>query len=206
VDTLKTVFVVGLLGVVLYGAYALLSKKEGTPPPEVVGLTENLDDLSAPEVDLGPSLTPGLPDTELASYGNLSVDVDASPTDVQIPSYEQEPKKPVVIGGIIQGATGIGGPPVVALLLSRGEDPATTRGNIVVMMSSMVIIALPFLWIYGLISARSLILGSFAAPIYLLATYLGFRYFQTGGSGIYRTMALLILALTAISTLVIGFL
>jgi hypothetical protein len=102
VDTLKTVFVVGLLGVVLYGAYALLSKKEGTPPPEVVGLTENLDDLSAPEVDLGPSLTPGLPDTELASYGNLSVDVDASPTDVQIPSYEQEPKKPVVIGGIIQ--------------------------------------------------------------------------------------------------------
>lgn len=110
-----------------------------------------------------------------------------------------------IVGGIIQGAAGIGGPPVVALLLSRGEDPATTRGNIVVMMSSMVIIALPFLWIYGLISARTLILGGFAAPIYLLATYLGSRYFRTGGSGIYRAMALLILALTAISTLVIGF-
>jgi lipoprotein-anchoring transpeptidase ErfK/SrfK len=56
VDTLKTVFVVGLLGVVLYGAYSFLSKEEATPPPEVVDLNKELDDLSAPEIDLGPSL------------------------------------------------------------------------------------------------------------------------------------------------------
>jgi len=109
-----------------------------------------------------------------------------------------------IIGGIIQGAAGIGGPPLVALLLSRGDDPATTRGNIVVMMSSMVIVALPFLWIYGLISVRSLILGGFAAPVYLLATYLGSRYFRTSGSGIYRTVALAVLALTAITTLALS--
>lgn len=109
-----------------------------------------------------------------------------------------------IVGGIIQGAAGIGGPPLVALLLSRGDDPATTRGNIVVMMSSMVIVALPFLWIYGLISVRSLILGGFAAPVYLLATYLGSRYFRTSGSGIYRTVALAVLALTAITTLALS--
>ncbi|MDA0305893.1 MAG: sulfite exporter TauE/SafE family protein [Proteobacteria bacterium] len=107
-----------------------------------------------------------------------------------------------VIGGIIQGAAGIGGPPVVTLLLSRGNDPDTTRGNIVVMMSSMVLIALPFLWIYGLISVRTLILGGLCAPVYLLATYLGSRYFRTGGSDMYRVIALSILALTAASTLI----
>ncbi len=106
-----------------------------------------------------------------------------------------------VVGGIIQGAAGIGGPPVVTLLLSRGDDTATTRGNIVVMMSSMVIIALPFLWIYELISVRTLILGGLCAPVYLLATYLGSRYFRTGGSDMYRVVALSILALTAASTL-----
>jgi len=106
-----------------------------------------------------------------------------------------------VVGGIIQGAAGIGGPPVVTLLLSRGDDLATTRGNIVVMMSSMVIIALPFLWIYELISVRTLILGGLCAPVYLLATYLGSRYFRTGGSDMYRIVALSILALTAASTL-----
>jgi len=106
-----------------------------------------------------------------------------------------------IVGGIIQGAAGIGGPPLVALLLSRGDDPTTTRGNIVVMMSSMVLVALPILWIYGLISVRALILGGLAAPVYLLATYLGSRYFRTGGSDIYRIVALSILALTAVSTL-----
>lgn len=110
-----------------------------------------------------------------------------------------------VVGGIIQGMAGIGGPPIVALLLSRGDGPDTTRGNVVVMTSSLIIASIPVFWFFGLISARSLILGGLAAPIYLLATYLGSRYFRTGGSGIYRGMALLILALTAISTLALGF-
>lgn len=109
-----------------------------------------------------------------------------------------------IVGGVIQGAAGIGGPPIVALLMSRGDDADTTRGNVVVMMSSLVIAALPLLWIYGLISARSLVLGGLAAPIYLLATYLGSRYFRTGGSRFYRLVALIILAATAIVTLALS--
>jgi len=106
------------------------------------------------------------------------------------------------IGGVVQGATGMGGPPIVALLLSRPDGPDTTRGNIVVMMSSLVIAALPTLWFYGLMSPKSLILGGFAAPVYVLATYLGSRYFRTGGDRFYRIVALAILALTAVTTLI----
>jgi len=110
-----------------------------------------------------------------------------------------------VFGGIVQGMAGVGGPPIVALLLSRKEDPETTRGNIVVMMSSFTISAIMVYWAFGLISVRSLILGGCAAPMYMSAAYLGSRYFRTGGSGIFRTIALLILALTALGTLVLSF-
>ncbi len=110
-----------------------------------------------------------------------------------------------IIGGVVQGMAGVGGPPIVALLLSRKDDPETTRGNIVVMMSSLIICAIMMYWAFGLISVRSLVLGGCAAPIYLSAAYLGSRFFRTGGSGFFRSIALLILALTAISTLVLSF-
>lgn len=110
-----------------------------------------------------------------------------------------------VIGGILQGMAGVGGPPIVALLLSRREDPDTTRGNVVVMMSCLIFSAILVLWAFGLVTPRSLILGGLSAPIYLFAAYLGSLFFKTGGSGLYRTVALLILALTAISTLVLSF-
>ncbi|NQV83227.1 MAG: sulfite exporter TauE/SafE family protein [Rhodospirillales bacterium] len=110
-----------------------------------------------------------------------------------------------IVGGLIQGLAGVGGPPIVALLLSRKENPETTRGNIVVMMSSLITSAIIVYWAIGLISARALILGGCAAPIYMSAAYFGSLYFSTGGSGIFRNIALLILALTAISTLVLSF-
>ena len=80
-DTLKTVFVVGLLGVVLYFAYTFLSKEEPSPPPEVADLTEDLDKLTAPDVDLGPSLAPGSPDYQPVINATLS---DESQDSVQV--------------------------------------------------------------------------------------------------------------------------
>jgi uncharacterized membrane protein YfcA len=110
-----------------------------------------------------------------------------------------------VVSGVIQGAASIGGPPVVTLLLSRGDAPDTTRANVVIMMSSLILASIPVFLAYGLMSVRFLILGGLAAPLYMLAAYLNSRYFKIGGSGIYRTVAILILGLTAISTLVLSF-
>ena len=110
-----------------------------------------------------------------------------------------------IIGGIIHGMSAVGGPPVVAFLTARKDAPVTTRGNVVVIMSLLVLSGILGYWAFGLITVQSLVLGGFAAPIYMLATYLGSRYFRTGGSGIYRTMTLLVLALTSISTLFLSF-
>jgi uncharacterized protein len=59
-----------------------------------------------------------------------------------------------VIGGILQGMAGVGGPPIVALLLSRREDPDTTRGNVVVMMSCLIFSAILMFWVFGLVIRR----------------------------------------------------
>ena len=102
-DTLKTVFVVGLLGVVLYFAYTFLSKEEGSPPPEVADLTEDLDDLSAPKIDLGPSLSPDSEDYQSRMQAELldsSADSSNDPPEVGIPSYEQADEQADGGGGV----------------------------------------------------------------------------------------------------------
>ena len=42
-----------------------------------------------------------------------------------------------VIGGFVQGAAGMGGPPLVTVLMSLPNNAKTTRGNIVIALSSM---------------------------------------------------------------------
>ena len=104
-DTLKTVFVVGLLGVVLYFAYTFLSKEEGSPPPEVADLTENSDELSAPEIDLGPSLSPDSNEYQPVMRAELSNESDGGDSpEVQTPSY-QKPDSQGSVGGISGGDT-----------------------------------------------------------------------------------------------------
>lgn len=87
-DTLKTVFVVGLLGVVLYFAYTFLSKEEPTPPPEVADLTEEIDDFSPPEVDLGPSLSPDSYGGGPSATAQLSAESSGESPEVEVQTYE----------------------------------------------------------------------------------------------------------------------
>jgi uncharacterized membrane protein YfcA len=106
------------------------------------------------------------------------------------------------IGGFFQGATGIGGPPIVALLMSRDETPATTRGNILIMMGSLITVSLPAQYFYGLFEPPVVILSLCLAPVYVLSTYTGTRLFRFSGGRHFRRGAMALLAATAIATLI----
>ncbi len=106
------------------------------------------------------------------------------------------------VGGLVQGATGVGGPPIVAILLSRNDPVSTTRGNVLMMMGLLSLASLPVQWSYGLVTAEVLWLGLLTGPLYVLATFVGSRFFNRGGSRFYRVGALAILAVTALSTLI----
>ena len=106
------------------------------------------------------------------------------------------------ISGFVQGSVGVGGPPLVALALSKADPPDTTRGNIVALLAAIVIIAWPTLWAYGLFT-RDIIAATLAGiPLYVGAIWLGSRVFHGGGRGIHRTASLWLLVAIALATLV----
>lgn len=104
------------------------------------------------------------------------------------------------VGGLIQGSTGVGGPPVAAALLARGEPAAATRANVVAVMSAMIGLSLGIFALYGLIDRQALVIGLLAAPVCVLGTWAGSAAFARGGGRGHRAVALGMIAITATAT------
>ena len=109
-----------------------------------------------------------------------------------------------VAGGLVQGSAGIGGPPVVAVALSRPGEPRQQRANVLGVMTVVSIASyLPF-WYHGLLGPPVLLLGCSLIPFNFVATWLGSRYFSRRGQGHYRSSALLVLAAVGIGALLLA--
>lgn len=106
-----------------------------------------------------------------------------------------------VVGGILQGATGIGGPPVVIALMSRGDDIETVRANVFTVMSAMIGISIASFWWFGLLTPRVLLFGCLSAPFCLAGTMLGARTFRTTASEYFNHFAMGLLVVLASITL-----
>lgn len=104
-------------------------------------------------------------------------------------------------GGLVQGVAGIGGPPVVAIALARAGPPERQRGNVLAVMTAIVLASIPPLLAYGLLTQEAFVLGLLLLPLYFVATWVGSRYFSAGGSQHYRKAALLMLAVIGLTTL-----
>lgn len=99
-----------------------------------------------------------------------------------------------IASGLIQGSAGMGGPPVVAVALSRpNEDPRMQRANVLALTTAVALSSLPPLLYYGLITRRAIFLGLLMVPIYSGATALGNRHFSLGGARYFRKAALIVL-------------
>jgi uncharacterized protein len=104
-------------------------------------------------------------------------------------------------GGLIQGAAGIGGPPVVAVALSRGGSPKQQRANVLALMTAIASASLLPLWYLGVLTQPAVIAGVLLFPLYIAATWFGSRHFSRGGHRHFRRAALVMLAVIAIATL-----
>jgi uncharacterized membrane protein YfcA len=120
---------------------------------------------------------------------------------------EGEVSRPVLVGagvagGLIQGTAGIGGPPVVAVALSRPGTPVQQRGNVLALMTAISISSLLPLLYYGLFTRQSIAIGLLLLPIYGGSILLGSRYFARGGQRHYRNAALIMLGFIGTATLI----
>jgi len=106
------------------------------------------------------------------------------------------------ISGIMQGATGMGGPPYVTVLLSKNDSDEVARANILVITSGLVISAIMSLYYFGLFTKDILFTGAITAPIYVFATYIGTRFFNFSGNKYYRNSSLIALGIVGVATLI----
>ena len=109
-----------------------------------------------------------------------------------------------LVGGLVQGAAGIGGPPVVAIALSRAGSPERQRGNVLAVMTVIALCSLLSLYYFGLVTAQAVRIGLTLLPIYLAFSWIGSRYFSSGGRNYFRSAALAMLALISVTSLVVA--
>jgi uncharacterized membrane protein YfcA len=106
------------------------------------------------------------------------------------------------ISGLMQGATGMGGPPYVTVLLSKNDSDEVARANILVITSGLVISAIMSLYYFGLFTKDILFTGAITAPVYVFATYIGTRFFNFSGNKYYRNSSLVALGIVGVATLI----
>lgn len=106
-----------------------------------------------------------------------------------------------IISGLMQGLTGMGGPPFATLILSKGDSDKVTRGNILIMSSGIVISAVVSMYYFNLFYKELILTGIITSPIYIIASFIGSRYFNLSGKKYFRIFSLITLALIGIVTL-----
>ena len=117
--------------------------------------------------------------------------------------------RPVLIlagaaGGLVQGVAGVGGPPVVAIALSRPGSPTEQRGNVLALMTAISLASLAPLSFFGLFTREAVVLGLVLLPVYGAAILVGSRYFSGGGKRHFRHAAIGLLLVIGVITFVIA--
>lgn len=109
-----------------------------------------------------------------------------------------------IAAGFIQGSAGVGGPPAVAVALTRPGTAESQRANTIGAVSGLNLCALVPLWLYGLFTPQVVLFAAVMTPLYSLGTWQGSRYFAHGGERHYRIAALGLLTATGLVTLAIA--
>ena len=110
-----------------------------------------------------------------------------------------------IISGLLQGTTGMGGPPFATILLSKGDENDVTRGNILIMSTGIVISAICSMYYFDLFTKEILLTGMITSPLYILASYIGSRFYNLSGNQYFRNASLLVLITIGIITLINAF-
>jgi uncharacterized membrane protein YfcA len=103
--------------------------------------------------------------------------------------------------GLVGGATGLTGPVVILFNLSAGTPAATVRANTLVFLTLSSGILLGQLWLQGLLPAAAIWLGFLLMLPYALGTWIGQALFDPAAETLYRRIAYVIIAASAMAGL-----
>jgi uncharacterized membrane protein YfcA len=121
--------------------------------------------------------------------------------------FRRTPPIPARIGmgflsGLINGATTMGGPPVIIYYLAMPGAVAVGRASILAYFFFLSIATTASTWIAGLLTMKVVAWTALMLPCFFLGSWLGDRGFDKSGAETYRRVALVALALVAIVAIV----
>ena len=93
------------------------------------------------------------------------------------------------LGGLLKGATGMSGPPIILYFLSGPEEARRHRANLILFFGLIAIVAVVAPLIGGLIDATALIRTAALLPLMVLCVRLGARLFHVIPTVWYRRFA-----------------
>jgi uncharacterized protein len=104
------------------------------------------------------------------------------------------------VSGILNGAFGIGGPPVVLFFFSSPAGVAISRASLIAFFIGTDAMALGFLAREGLVTSEAFTRFLMLVPPLLAGQWLGARSFKTTDPATFRRWVLALLAMLAVST------
>ena len=98
------------------------------------------------------------------------------------------------VAGLLKGATGMSGPPVILYLLSGTEEARRHRANLIVFFAIIAIASVIGPYLTGLITLRTWARLLVVLPVMLLSVPVGARAFHVVPVRLYRPFAMAVLA------------
>ena len=102
------------------------------------------------------------------------------------------------LGGFMTGFAGIPGPPVIMLYMASRLPVRVIRANFLLYLLAIDLMLLPVLWLGGLLDWALVALGLAVGVIAFLANALGARLFDPQAENVFRAVAYIIIAASAI--------
>ncbi len=103
--------------------------------------------------------------------------------------------------GLIGGATGLAGPPVILFYLASAAGAATVRANTILFLAAIDVVILVNLSLAGLIDAKSIWLALILFLPYSAALLVGQRLFAPSREKLYRRLAFTVIAASILTGL-----
>lgn len=104
-------------------------------------------------------------------------------------------------GGVLAGCVGLPGPPVIMLYMASRQLPQVIRANTMLYLLAAETVMLSVLALFGHLVWAALGIGLLATVPYLLANVIGAAIFRPEMERVYRVVAYMIIAISALSGL-----
>jgi uncharacterized protein len=93
------------------------------------------------------------------------------------------------VSGIVTGAAGTGGPPIILYIFASDRPVAEKRANIISVFAVLLVATVAALWFQDVITAHTLWRTALLAPFFFFSAWIGQRTFRKVGDVLYQRVA-----------------